>query len=150
MFRKILFPTDFSENSYAIMPYLKKLKTSGAREIVIIHVLDMRYSGVIETSYPLGEMGAQNFEVELFASMEKSAISKLARLKSRLAKDFKVKTLLAEGVPFREIVACAEKEKVDLIAIGSHGKSDIEEMLLGSVAEKVVRKSKKPCLVVKR
>ncbi len=150
MFRKVLFPTDFSENSYVIMPYLKKLKASGTKEIVILHVLDMRYSSVMEPAYPLGEMGIQKFEVELYAGMEKTANKKLASLKTRLGKDFKVKTLLREGVPFKEIIACAEEEKVDLIAIGSHGKSDIEEMLLGSVAEKVVRKSKKPCLIVKR
>ncbi|HOT44302.1 MAG TPA: universal stress protein [Spirochaetota bacterium] len=150
MFKKVLFPTDFSENSYAIMPYLKKLKLSGTKEIVILHVLDMRYSGVFETTHAMGEMGGQNFDVELFAVMEKSAARKLALLKNRLGKDFKVKTLLAEGVPFKEIVACAEREKVSLIAIGSHGKSNIEDMLLGSVTEKVVRKSKKPCLVVKR
>jgi len=43
-----------------------------------------------------------------------------------------------------------EEEDVSAIVIGSHGKSNIKEMLLGSVSEKVIRKSKKPVLLVKR
>lgn len=43
-----------------------------------------------------------------------------------------------------------EAEQVSLIVIGSHGMSNVEEMLLGSVSEKVIRKSKKPVFVVKR
>ena len=52
--------------------------------------------------------------------------------------------------PFREILRVEEEENVSLIVIGSHGKSNIEEMLLGSVSENVVRKARGPVLVVKR
>lgn len=55
-----------------------------------------------------------------------------------------------EGTPFREILKIAGDEDVSLIAIGSHGKSNIMEKLLGSVSEKVIRDSKRPVLVVKR
>lgn len=57
---------------------------------------------------------------------------------------------LVKGVPFGEIVKGAEKEEVDAIVVGSHGKINVAEMLLGSVSEKVVRKANRPVLVVKR
>ena len=49
-----------------------------------------------------------------------------------------------------EILKVEQEEGVSLIAIGSHGKSNVKEMLLGSVSEKVIRKSGTPVLVVKR
>jgi len=50
----------------------------------------------------------------------------------------------------REILRVEEEEGVSIIVIGSHGKTNIKEMLLGSVSEKVIRKSKNPVLVIKR
>jgi nucleotide-binding universal stress UspA family protein len=61
-----------------------------------------------------------------------------------------VKVRVERGIPFREILRVEEEEGVSAIVIGSHGKTNLEEMLLGSVSEKVIRKSKKPVLVVKR
>lgn len=63
---------------------------------------------------------------------------------------FAVKVKIERGIPFQIILAVEEEEDVSAIVIGSHGKSNIKEMLLGSVSEKVIRKSKKPVLVVKR
>ena len=64
---------------------------------------------------------------------------------------FKVKTRIDKGIPFRDILKAEEQEKdVSVVVLGSHGKSCIAEMLLGSVSEKVVRKSSKPVLVVRR
>lgn len=53
------------------------------------------------------------------------------------------------GIPLREILK-VEEEDVSVIAIGSHGKSNLQEMFLGSVSEKVARKCKKPILIIKR
>ena len=63
---------------------------------------------------------------------------------------FKVKTLLQRGFPLREILKVEEEEDVSMIVIGSHGKSNLEEIFLGSVSEKVARKCKRPILIVKR
>ena len=66
-------------------------------------------------------------------------------------KGFDVKVRIERGIPFREILRVEEEEEgVSAIVMGSHGKTNIEEMLLGSVSEKVIRKSKKPVLVIKR
>ena len=63
---------------------------------------------------------------------------------------FTVKVKIERGIPFQIILRVEDEEDVSAIVIGSHGKSNIKEMLLGSVSEKVIRKSKKPVLVVKR
>ena len=57
---------------------------------------------------------------------------------------------IEKGIPFKEILRVENEEDIPLIVIGSHGKSNVEEMLLGSVSEKVIRKAKSPVFVVKR
>ena len=54
------------------------------------------------------------------------------------------------GIPLREILRTEEEESVSVIVIGSHGRTNLEEIFLGSVSEKVIRKCKKPVLVIKR
>ena len=63
---------------------------------------------------------------------------------------FDVKVRIERRIPLREILRVEEEEGVSVIIIGSHGKTNIEEMLLGSVSEKVIRRTQKPVLVVKR
>ena len=63
---------------------------------------------------------------------------------------FDVKVRIERRIPLREILRVEEEKGVSVIIIGSHGKTNIEEMLLGSVSEKVIRRSQKPVLVVKR
>jgi nucleotide-binding universal stress UspA family protein len=62
----------------------------------------------------------------------------------------KAKCRIERGIPIREILRVEEEEKVSAIIIGSHGLSNLEEVFLGSVSEKVVRKCKGPVLVIKR
>ena len=57
---------------------------------------------------------------------------------------------IEKGIPFKEILRVENEEDISLIVIGSHGKSNVEEMLLGSVSEKVIRKAKSPVIVIKR
>ena len=65
-------------------------------------------------------------------------------------KDFNVRVRIGIGSPFKEILKMEDEEDVSAIVIGSHGKSNIKEMFLGSVSENAIRYCKKPVLVVKR
>jgi nucleotide-binding universal stress UspA family protein len=65
------------------------------------------------------------------------------------AENVEVEAVILEGSPVHEIVNFAEGNDIDLIVMGSHGRTAIERFLLGSVAENVVRHSKKAVLVVK-
>ena len=62
----------------------------------------------------------------------------------------KVKLRVETGVPVREILRVEAEEGVSAVVIGSHGISNLQEIFLGSVSEKVIRKSKMPVFVVKR
>lgn len=63
---------------------------------------------------------------------------------------FKVEKRIEIGIPMREILRIEKEGDISLIVIGSHGVSNLEEMFLGSVSEKVIRKCTKPVLVIKR
>jgi len=143
MFRKILYPTDFSDRSRKALAYLMQLKDAGTEEVVILHVVDTRnlhipeIFGMLDLSL-LGEKQAD------------AAVKKAEHIVGKL-NDIGIKTIIRieKGVPFKEILRVEKEERVSLIVIGSHGTSNVEEMLLGSVSEKVIRKSKAPVLVVK-
>lgn len=137
-FEKILYPTDFSECAASVIPYLKELKSCGTKEVIVAHIQDMtRLSPHLLDKLP---------------EFEDIDAERLAKIESDLtgAGIENVKTILKEGIPFNEIEEISNKENVGMIAVGSHGKSMVKEMLLGSISGKIVRKSKKPVLVIRR
>jgi nucleotide-binding universal stress UspA family protein len=82
---------------------------------------------------------------------EESALDEMSHLQDQLEEmGFNVKVLITKGIPYKEILRVSEEEKVSVIIMGSQGKSDIIEMLLGSVTEKVIKESRKSVLVVRR
>jgi len=83
--------------------------------------------------------------------MEKSAKKEAGEIKTELKTNgFNVKVRIEKGIPFRDILRIEEEEDVSVTVIGSHGKSCVQEMFLGSVSEKVIRKSNRPVLVIRR
>jgi nucleotide-binding universal stress UspA family protein len=144
MFEKILYPTDFSDVSKKALDYIEQLKDAGTEEIVVLHVIDERKIEAI-VLYGTRESYVVINRIEEEARKEVSAIEK--ELKES---GFDVKVRIETGIPLREILRVEEEEGVSIIVIGSHGKTNIKEMLLGSVSEKVIRKSENPVLVIKR
>ena len=93
----------------------------------------------------------EEFENELKNKLIEEAKSKMESIKKELEDvGYKVKDIVVVGVPYKEIVKIAEDEGVDIIIMGSHGKTNLRDILLGSVTENVIKKSNKPVLVVKR
>ena len=145
MLRKILFPVDFSENTQKVKKQLKKLADC-SREVILLHVIDIRmFSVPVYLDVP---------EVNDFI-LEKDVINnvktQLGKIKTELEKAGfkKVRLMVEEGIPFDTILDVAESKKVTSIIIGDQGHNAVERMLLGSTAEKVVRKAKVPVLVIK-
>ena len=147
MFKKILYPTDFSDCASAAIPYIKSMKKMGTKELIILHVIDIRSSTIVDTT-AFGEMFVYPYDITDI--LKKEAENHMKQLIKQFSRYFNVIPLIVEGIPIKEIIAIAQIHKVSCIILGSHGKSNIEEMLLGSVTEKVVRKSPIPCLVIKR
>jgi nucleotide-binding universal stress UspA family protein len=146
MFEKILYPTDFSDVSKKSMDFIKQLKGAGTKEVVVFHVIDER---IINRIQHHSEAGINAEELE--KKMEEHAQEQISAVEGELKKSgFDVKTRIDKGVPFREILKAEQEEDISVVVIGSHGVSCIEEMFLGSCSEKVIRKSSKPVLVVRR
>ena len=146
MFKKILYPTDFSDVSLKAMDFLKQLRESGSEEVLILHVIPEQTILTLR-GYGEGTVNVDGFERELMEQATKS----VAEIEARLTKfGYKVKKVINIGFPLREILTSEKEEDISLIVIGSHGKSNLEEMFLGSVSEKAVRKCKSPVLVIKR
>jgi len=142
MIRKVLYPTDFSSASEKGISVLEELKSLGVEEIVLMHVIDLNRligpaSGI--------DIPAVIHDYEEEASQNLKVFSE--KIEER---GLKVVTAdLKAGEPSIVICEMADELGVDLIAIPSHGKGVIAEVLLGSVSEGVVRKSNKPVLVIK-
>jgi nucleotide-binding universal stress UspA family protein len=144
MYEKILYATDFSDMAKKAFQYAKGLWGSGARDVIILHVIDQRGTDLLTSLTAIDVLAVEK-------GWEELALKEISGLEDELRSEgFTVKTRIEKGIPFKEIIRVAEEENASVIMIGSHGKSNIAEMLLGSVAEKVVRKAKRPVLVVKR
>lgn len=145
MFEKVLLPTDFSDVAEKALACVKQLKDAGTKEVVILHVIKKDSINVIAQYSSIRDFREVQNEVE------DEARKKMARIEKELKEiGFQVKTRIETGFPFNEILRVEDEEDVSVIVMGSHGISNIKEILLGSVSEKVIRKAKKPVLVIKR
>lgn len=143
MYEKILYATDFSDKSKKALRYVKGLRGSGAKDVTILYVIDKRGIDSMAVLTAIDVLGVEKGWME-------DAHRNMSCLEDDLKSEgFSVQTRIEKGVPFKEIIRVAEEVNASVIVIGSHGKSDLPEMLLGSVAEKVVRKATKNVLVVK-
>jgi nucleotide-binding universal stress UspA family protein len=144
MFKKILYPTDFSDVSKKAIGYIKQLGEAGSQTVIVLHVIDERAMQAV-ARYASGN------SMEIEQTIIHDAEQEIKIIEDELKKSgFKVKSIIQTGIPLREILKAEEKENVSVIVIGSHGKSNLEEIFLGSVSEKVSRKCKSPVLIVKR
>lgn len=144
MFKKILYPTDFSEVAKKALPYIVGLKGAGTKEVIILYIIDERGIDSFRNSTAIDALAVEK-------EWEELALNEISSLEDELKEQgFIVKAQINKGIPFREILRVAEEENVSAIIMGSHGKSNIVEMLLGSVTDTVVRKAQKPVLIVRR
>lgn len=144
MFRKILLPTDFSECSAEAAAVARTLAERFGCRVVVLHVLDEP-----ATLDPM-------FRGDIPLEMLRTRMEQFARenMDSFLARHFsgfdRFDTILAKGIPYKEILGAAREAGVDLVVIGTHGRTGVEHVIFGSTAEKVVRMSPCPVLSVRQ
>jgi nucleotide-binding universal stress UspA family protein len=127
------------------LTYVKKLKDSGAREVIVLHVIDERGFERLHRF-----MGEEKLE-DLKRYKEEEAQKHLKEIAKELAEaGLEVTLRIEKGIPVREILRVEKDEDVSAIVIGSHGMSNVQELFLGSVSEKVIRRSQTPVFVIKR
>lgn len=142
MFKKILYPIDFSEYTEEITGYAISIAKKYNSELHLLHVIpNLSYFTPYESFLTPENLTAieGNIEKEIEKDFDK-AIKKI---------DIPVKKIIRTGVTFVEIIDYVKEENIDLVVMGTHGRSGIEHILIGSVAEKVVRKSPCPVLTVR-
>jgi len=140
-YRNIVIATDGSENSQRAISYgIEIAKLSGAT-VHALYVVDTVYF----SSIPM-DAGWEIMYETLKGEGEK-AISEVKE-RGEIA-GVEVREVLLEGHPSNEIINFADNNNADLIVVGTLGKTGLDRFLMGSVAEKVVRGSKVPVLVVR-
>ena len=150
MFDKILYPTDFSKCAERVLEYVKKLKEVGAKEVILLHVVDEAKIRFLLKGIAWAG-GGTGYEERYKEKLIEETRSKLKVIEKELSSiGLKVKTEIKEGDPLSEIIKIAEEEDVSLIVMGTHGRGRGASLLLGSVAENVIRHSSKPVFVIRR
>ena len=141
--QRILLPTDFSDYSFAAASYACELAAKFGAELHLLHTLEHYYS--LTPEFGLG------FAVPTQISKSRVAAEKALStlLDSSWSASGKVIHRVIEGSPKVEIVRYARAENIDLIVISTHGRTGLSHMLIGSVAETVVRTSSCPVLTVR-
>jgi nucleotide-binding universal stress UspA family protein len=135
-----LSPVDFSECAEHALQYALAFAKAYGAELHLLHVVE---------PVPYGA-GAEGFEVNLVDDMRKFGTERLTALTERVqSQHAQVVSQLATGAAFVEIVRYAREHDADLIVIGTHGRTGMSHLLIGSCAERVVRKASCPVLTVK-
>ena len=144
MFSKILLPTDFSDCSAEAAEVARSLAERFESRIVVVHVLDEPAT--------LDPMFRGDVPLEMLrARMEQFARENMDAFLARHFSGFdRFDTIVATGIPYREIVGSARDAEVDLVVIGTHGRTGVEHVIFGSTAEKVVRMAPCPVLSVRQ
>ena len=142
--KTVLVPTDFSDASESALRYGKAMAEAFGASLHVVHVMEDLLAHAWAAEVYVSSMPQLRDEIEKESRQ---------RLETLLGegdrKKFRAEVALLAGNPFLEIIRYAKAHDVDLIVMGTHGRGPIAHMLLGSVAEKVVRKSPCPVLTVR-
>ncbi len=137
--KRIVCPTDFSERAAPAERQAVGLARALGAELVLVHV---------GTEAPLWREGIYTPSVRaVFEGQHQWAADHLAARAAALAAEgVAARAIVRVGVPWQEIVRLAVEEHADMIVMGTQGRAGLERLLLGSVAERVIRQA--PCPVV--
>ena len=141
-FNCLLVPTDFSENAWGAFQHARILVDGDESEIVVMHVIDQ---SLVDQVSQLG-VGDRD---EIVESIRKSALTRLEKYAEESDDSTNIDTLVCEGEPFFEIIRKSEDFAVDAIVMNKVGqRNQPKSLLFGSTAEKVIRGSTKPVIVL--
>lgn len=142
---KILAPTDYSELGEAGLRIAAQIAQLHGARLILLNVLSKAEREELCESYlPKSSVD------ELFSDLERGLKEHFWKLVPELERNnIKLEALVREGTAYEEILAEAKEKDVDLIVLATHGRTGLKHMIMGSVAEKVVRHSVCPVLTVR-
>ena len=135
--KKILFPTDFSTASDAALVHAENLAKQSSADLIILHIEEP----------PLGYGGG-----ELYYGLPEPSSERILEMLHDVCPSDPQLTFehrLVMGDPSTEIVRIAEEERAELIVLGTHGRTGLSRILMGSVAEAVVRGAPCPVMTIR-
>jgi nucleotide-binding universal stress UspA family protein len=139
--KKILFCTDFSENSLPAWELAVDYAQAFGSQLLILHVMDYK-------SFP-GYVDWVEKMREILDDIQRAAEERLEKLvKESSAKVKDVKSAYRSGATAAEIVAFAQGEGADLVVLGTHGRTGVKHLVMGSVARSVLKMAHRPVLIV--
>lgn len=141
--KRILLPTDFSTNSDAATKYACELATSFDAELHLLHAIDLPPAYWPE----LGTGLDFSTSIGVFKAEAEKSMTKV--LDSQWSARRKLVQTILEGSPKVEIIRYAREHDIDLIVISTHGRTGLAHVLMGSVAENVVRTAPCPVLTIR-
>lgn len=144
--RKILVPTDFSEFSAKAFDRALNIARESGGEVVLLHVVDQDVKAC-NMEYCLDEDEIDRQQKAALAGANDRLRKEVEKFS--LAGDVKVTTEVRDGIPYNEILKYEDLNNIDLIVIGSHGRSAILRYFLGSVTSNVLKGAKSEVLLVK-
>jgi nucleotide-binding universal stress UspA family protein len=141
--KSILFPTDFSEGSAEALKYAVEFANRYGAKLYVLHVI---YDVAKASGWyvPHVSMDAIYKDIQEGArkELDNFGVNELGGIKN-------IERIVQTGVPYQEIMNCAVKNKIDMIIIGTHGRTGIDRILFGSTAAQVVRNAPCPVLTVR-
>jgi universal stress protein A len=142
MFKKIVCPVDFSEFTTEIVAYAVSIATKFDAELHLLHVIpNLNYFTPYESF-----LTPENL-VAIERNIEKEVQKDFSKITEEI--EIPAQTAVKQGVTFVEIIDYVKDQAMDLVVMGTHGRSGVEHILIGSVAEKVVRKAPCPVLTIR-
>ena len=141
--KRILVGTDFSSRAHLALRYGAEFAKVFQAELLLCHILEP--IDLLGTLPPVGE---SYIPANLPQLQEQQAKSQCEKLLAEIQVP-KSRMILVHGSPFAELIRAARTENADLLILGTHGRGAIAHLLLGSVAERVVRSAPCPVLTVR-
>ncbi|MGC3959144.1 MAG: universal stress protein [Verrucomicrobiota bacterium] len=135
--REILVPVDFTECTEKALFYALPFARQFGATVTLLHVLEQAF------------VPATEFGMVVDVDVSKDAIRELEKIRTRVAKQVKCRIMMRQGGVEYEIVNAAKELDCDLIILGTHGRTGMDRLLLGSTVEKVVRRAGCPLFVVR-
>jgi len=139
MIKRIVVPVDFTDFSRRAADYAVMLARRFRAKIVLVHVIEPFTYDINESMWVVDHYTALNAIAKRLLAQQHKALSR---------KGVTAQTVLLQGRPSYEIVEVARKRRADLIVMGTHGRTGLEHVVLGSVAERVVRLAPCPVLTI--
>jgi nucleotide-binding universal stress UspA family protein len=142
--KKILWPTDFSEPSYEALKVAKQMAQHFNADLYLVHVITPL------PPFAPAPKDRPSFDVSAYAENLRISAKKSLQIlvDKKIGNKFRTKEIIASGDAAVEVARIANREKVDLIIIASHGTTGWKRYFVGSVTEKLVRISQAHLLIV--